>query len=161
MQYKVTQAFMAFGDDFSVQDQSGREVFYFDGKLFNFGGRKIRVLNEQKREVGRLAQKLFAFSPTYRVIRNGIVAAQIKRKRSVREKYIIDVPGTNDYEIVGDVVGHEYTIRRGSQEVARISKKFFGATDSYGVEVNGGDAFLMLSAVVVIDMIRFRGRKSA
>ncbi len=152
---------MALGGDYSVKDETGREAYYFDGKVFNFGGKKIAVLDANKREVARIAKKVISFRPTFSVRRNGVTAATIrKRGFTSREKFIIDVPGSNDYEVIGDYVGHEYTIRRDSHDVARISKKFFGGTDSYGIEISSGDAVLLLSAVVVIDMVLYRRLKT-
>ncbi len=161
MKFQVSQKLLAVGGDFSVRDESGQEAYYFDGKLFSLGGKKVIVLDGAKREVARIARKPFAFTPTYQVKRNGAVAAVIKKRAfTFRDQFIIDVPGLNDYQIVGDYVGFEYTIKRGGADVARISKRFFGATDSYGVDIQHGDPLLLLCAVVVIDMALFKQRKS-
>lgn len=161
MKYQVTQKMFALGGDFTVRNDAGREVYYFDGKVFSFGGKKVAVLNEQKKEVAQIAKKFFAFSPTFRIKRKGRIAATVrKRAFAFRDQFIIDVPGTNDYRVVGDYVGHEYTIKRGSLDVARVSKRFFGATDSYGVEIQSSDPEVLLSAIVVIDMVLYKKRKS-
>lgn len=161
MKFQVSQKLMAVGGDFSVRDDAGKEVYYFDGKLFSLGGKRVIVLDGQRKEVARIVQRPFSFSPTYRVRRNGRVAATIKKRRfTVRDQFIIDVPGTNDYQVVGDYLGFEYGIRKGGVEVARISKRFFSSSDSYGVEVHHGEPVLLLCAVVVIDMVLFKQRRS-
>ena len=161
MKYQVSQKIFALGGDFTVRDEGGREVYYFDGKVFNFCGKKVEVLNAQRQKVARIAKQPFTFRQTYKIKRNGIVAATIKKRpMTVREQFVIDVPGTNDYRIIGDYVGHEYTITRGSQDVARVSKRFFGATDSYGVEIESGDPVILLSAVIVIDMALFKSKRT-
>ena len=162
MKYQISQKVLAVGGDYSVRDESGKEVYYFDGKLFNLGGKKVCVLDAQRKEVARLKKKIFSYNPSFTLQRNGIVAATIrKRSFTVRDQVIIDVPGSNDYTVIGDYIGHEYTIKRGPNDIARISKKFFGATDSYGVDVFSGDPILVLSAVVVIDMVLFKKLKTA
>lgn len=161
MKYQITQKLFALGGDYSVLDESGHEAYYFDGKVFNLFGKKVLVYDEQRKEQARIVQKPFAFHPTFRIKRNGVIAATIKKRAlTVRDQFVIDVPGVNDYQVIGDYVGNEYTIRRGSVDVARVSKRFFGATDSYGVEMQGGDVVLLLCAVVVIDMVHFKQRKS-
>ncbi len=161
MRYEITQKMLAVGGDYSVRDESGREAYYFDGKLFSFGGKKVVVLDSQRKEVARIVKKVLTFRPTYHVRRNGIVAAAIrKRGLTLREQFVIDVAGSNDYKVVGDYVGHEYTISRGSVASARVSKRFFGSTDSYGVEILSGDPVLLLSTVVVIDMVNYTKLKS-
>ena len=161
MRFQVSQKLLALGGDFSVRDEAGREAFYFDGKLFSLGGKRVVVLDPKRKEVARIVQKPLSFTPTYRVKRNGVVAATIKKRRfSLRDTFLIDVPGTNDFQVVGGYIGFEYTIRRGAIEVARISKRFFSSNDSYGVEVHHGDPVLLLCAVIVIDLVLFKRRRS-
>ena len=161
MRYQVSQKMLAVGGDYTVRNESGKEAFYFDGKVFNIGGKKVIVYDAHKREVARITKKLFTFRPTYVVKRNGNVSATIwKRGFTMRDTFVIDVPGINDYEVVGDYVGREYSIRRGNQTNARVSKKFFGSTDSYGVDVQSGDELLLLCAVVVIDMVLYKKVKT-
>ncbi len=162
MKYQISQKILAVGGDYSVKDESGKEVFYFDGKVFNFGGKKVSILDAQRKEIAKLRKKLFSYRPSYTLKRNGVVAATIRQRGfTLRDQFIIDVPGANDYKVIGDYIGHEYTIKRGPNDVARVSKKFFGSTDSYGVKVLSGDPVLILSAVVVIDMVLFKKLKTA
>ncbi len=155
MIYQLTQKLLAVGDDFTVKDESGREAYYIDGKAFTFG-KKFAVIDNMKREVAFVSQKRFSFRPTYRVKRDGKIAAVITKKRmGFRPQFYIDIPGTNDYTIVGDFVGHEYTIKRQAGDAARISKRFFGGTDNYGVDIQSGDPVLILCAVVVIDLVLY------
>ena len=161
MRYQVAQKMLALGGDYTVRNESGKEVFYFDGKVFSFGGKKVIVYDAHKRAVARITKKLFTFRPTYVVKRSGNISATIwKRGFTVRDAFVIDVPGINDYEVVGDYVGREYTIRRASRDDARVSKKFFGSTDSYGVDIQSGDELLLLCAVVVIDMVLYKKVKT-
>jgi uncharacterized protein YxjI len=55
---------------------------------------------------------------------------------------------------VGDFLDREYAFERGGSEVARVSKRWFALTDTYGVEIaDGEDDVLILASSVVIDMI--------
>lgn len=144
---------MTFGDDFGIKDESGQEQYYVDGKAFSIG-KKLSFLDDNKREVAFISQKLMSLTPTYKIKRQGRVVATVKKKLlTMRPKFVLDVPGSNDYQVIGDFIGHEYTIKRGSRNVARISKRFFSYTDTYGVEIVGGDNVLILCAVIIIDLV--------
>lgn len=154
MRYQVSQKMLALGGDFTIRDENGREAYYIDGKVFNFGGKRYIVLDSNRRQIALIRKKLFSFKPTYTVKRSGHIVASIRQRAfTVRDQFIIDVPGSNDYQVVGDYIGFEYTVKYDSRDVARVSKKFFGATDSYGVDIAGGDPLLILCAVVVIDVV--------
>ncbi len=157
MKFQVTHKTLALGGDYTVRDESGSQVLYFDGKVFNFGGKKIVVLDAKGKEVARIRKKLLSFYPAYVVRRKGNIPTIIRKCGfSIRNDFIIDVPGSNDMRVVGDFIAHEYTIKRGSVDVARVSKKFFSAVDSYGVDIQSGDPVILLSAVVVIDMVLYK-----
>ena len=52
----------------------------------------------------------------------------------------------------GDILHHEYDIRRGGQAVARVSKRRFALSDTFGIEVAPGeDEGLVLAVAVALD----------
>jgi len=73
----------------------------------------------------------------------------------LKKRFKVDMKdGSPDMEISGNMLAHEYTITRGEQEVARVSKSWINIADSYGIEVaEGEDDVLMLSSVIIVDMI--------
>jgi uncharacterized protein YxjI len=76
------------------------------------------------------------------------------------DRYVIDVPGEDDLEMVGDLFDHEYTVRRGGQVVATVWKSFFTIRDTYAVDVvPGQDHLLILAAVLALDLAEDRERK--
>ncbi|MFN8390785.1 MAG: LURP-one-related family protein [Bdellovibrionota bacterium] len=159
MKYEISQKALSIGDDFRVRDEAGNEAFYVDGKALTLR-KQFTVLDPNGRHVAEVCQKWFAFTPTFTVMRNGILAATIyKRRFTWRQQFVIDIFGSNDYTIIGDFVGFEYTIRRGKRDVARVSKRFFSMTDSYGVDIQEGDPLLILCGVVVVDLVLHNQRK--
>ena len=53
----------------------------------------------------------------------------------------------------GDLFDHEFTIRRGGQTVAAVSKRWFSMRDTYAVEVAAGqDDLLLLASVLALDL---------
>src|SRR5436190_1917825 len=57
----------------------------------------------------------------------------------IRDRFAMDVAGGEDMKAHGNIVEHEYEIKRGDDVVASISKKWFRVRDTYGVEVAAGE----------------------
>jgi uncharacterized protein YxjI len=72
----------------------------------------------------------------------------------LRDRYTVSVPGSEDLDVQGNIVDHEYEISAGGKKVAQISKRWFRVRDTYGVEiVPGGNDILILASTVAIDSI--------
>jgi uncharacterized protein YxjI len=56
----------------------------------------------------------------------------------------------------GNVVDHEYEIERDGDKVAEISKRWFRARDTYGIEVapQADDALILAATVCIDEMAR-------
>lgn len=161
MKYTLQQKLVAFGDDFSVFDESGAEAFFFDGKVFSIG-KKIIVSAAGGQEIAVIRRKLFAIRPTFVVKQGGSELARIYKKLlTFRRSLVIDVPGPNDITIVGEVLEHNYQFNRNNSQIAEVSKKWFKGQDTYSVEVvNSNDALLVLCATVIVDLLCHPKRKS-
>jgi uncharacterized protein YxjI len=145
----------SFGEDFTIQDETGRDVFFVDGKAFSMGD-KLSFQDMQGNELVFIRQKLLSWGPTYELHSGGQLAAVVKKSLFTlfRYKFSIDVPGPDDLEAQGDFFDREYTFTRGNREVAQVSKRFFSFTDTYGVDVAPGENdVLILASAVVIDMV--------
>ena len=155
MRYMMKEKILAWGDDFTIRDESGREVFYVDGKIFSFGDKLSFRDVATKQELAVIDQKLLSIGPTYEIYRGGRRAAVVKKKLFTlfRNKFSVDVPGPDDLDAKGDFINKDYTFTRGGNEVARVSKKWFRITDTYGIDINAGeDDVLILASAVVIDL---------
>jgi uncharacterized protein YxjI len=59
-----------------------------------------------------------------------------------------------------DLFDHEFTIRRGGQTVATVSKRWFSMRDTYAVQVAPGqDDLLILASVLALDLAEDQERK--
>ena len=162
MRFLMKQKILCFGDDFAITDESGREIFYIDGKAFSFG-KNLVFLDSNKNQLAKVRQKLLTFRPTYKVSSQGQVLAVIyKRLLTFRKTFYIDVPGPDDITVVGKLLEHEYKFYRNSKEIANCSKKYFRSKDTYGVDIEKEkDILLVLCAAVVIDLICHPKRDSS
>jgi len=154
MRYLMKQKMFSFGDDFRIRDESGRDVYFVDGKVLSIGN-KLSFQDMEGNELAFIMQKLLAWSPSYEIYRKGALYATVKKElfTFLRCRFYIDVPGPDDLEAKGNLLEHEYSFQRHGSEVASVSKKWFSMTDSYGVDIaDGEDDVLILASTVVIDM---------
>jgi len=154
MRYVLRQKLLSWGDDFTVRDEAGNDVFLVDGKAFSFGD-QLSFRDMAGNELAFIKQKVFNWSPTYEIWRDGRLAAVVKRElfSFFHHRFTVDVPGPDDLEAKGDLVDHEYELRRGDRVAAIVSKRWFAWADTYGIDVaDGEDDVLVLASAVVIDL---------
>ena len=154
MRYVMKQKLLSWGDDFVIQDESGRDAFYVDGKAFSLGN-QLSFQDMQGNELASIRQTLLAWGPTYEIYGGGELKAVVKKSlfTLLHCRFSVDVPGPDDLEARGDFTEHEYEFERAGRTVATVSKRWFAWTDTYGVGIEDGeDDILILASTVVIDM---------
>ena len=158
--YLIRERFFRLGDDSEVTDDQGRPVLRVDGKVFSLRNRLV-LRDPEGREVAQVHRKLAALRPTYEVSVGGQEAARIRKHlfTPFGDRFTIDVPGPDDLEMSGDLFDHEFTIRRGGQTVATVSKRWFSMRDTYAVDVAPGeDDLLILASVLALDLAQDQER---
>jgi uncharacterized protein YxjI len=154
MKYRMKQDWIAFGDDFTITDESGHVVAKVDGKVFSIGD-KLTFHDAQGREIGVISQRLISLRPSYEITRGGNVVAVVSKDffTLFRCSFTVDVPGPDDLEAQGNLLDHDYVFSRHGQTVATVSKGWFSFRDSYCIDVAPGeDPFLIVASAVVIDL---------
>ena len=114
------------------------------------------------REVAEVQRKLIAMRPTYEISIAGQEAAEVRKRlfTPFGDRFTIDVPGPDDLEMAGDLFEHEFTIRRGRQTVATVSKQWFSMRDTNAVDITPGqDDVLILASVLALDLAEDQERK--
>ena len=152
--YVIREKFFRLGEDSDIFDESGRPVLHVDGKVISLHNRLV-LRDPQGREVAQVTRKLVALRPTYQISIGGEPAAQVRKHffTPFVDRFTIDIPGPDDLEMSGDLFDHEFTIRRGDQTVATVSKRWFSVRDTYAVEVAPGeDDLLVLASVLALDL---------
>ena len=162
MRYLMKQKLFCFGDDFTIKNEAGDDVFFVDGKVFTLG-KKLSFQDMQGQELACIQQKLLTWGPTYEIYRDGQLAAVVKKHLFTffRCAFTVDVPGPDDLEAQGSFLDMEYSFTRGGETVAEVSKRWFSFSDTYGVDIaDGEDDVLLLASTVVIDMVCHADGKS-
>jgi uncharacterized protein YxjI len=152
--YLIRERFFRLGEDSDITDEHGQPVLHVDGKVLSLRNRLV-LRDPEGREVAQVQRKLVAMRPTYQISIAGQQAAEVRKRlfTPFGDRFMIDVPGPDDLEMTGDLFDHEFTIRRGGQVVATVSKRWFSARDVYAVEVAADqDDLLILASVLALDL---------
>jgi uncharacterized protein YxjI len=152
--YVMKQKIWTLGDRFVIKDETRTPVFYVKGKVFSVGD-KLSLRDIDGNELAYISQKVFSFRPRYKIYRDQkLIAKVVKKLVLLKDKYIVDISGPDDYKVTGNFWNYEYTFTRNGRKVAFVSKKFFSWGDTYGIAiVPGEDDILILATAVVIDMV--------
>jgi uncharacterized protein YxjI len=155
MRYLMREKVFSFTDNFVIKNDLDEDVGYIDGKAFTLGD-KLSFLDAAGREVAFISEKLLSWGPTYEIYRNNYLAAIVKKELfRLTPRFTVDVPGPDDLTVEGEIWEHEYFFVRGGKCVATVSKKWWTAADTYGVEVlDAEDHVLILASTVVIDLVK-------
>ena len=151
--YRMRQHLISLGEDFTIEDAQGRPAFTVDGKVLRIR-ETFEITDLQGREVATIREKKIALRDSMKVLRGGKTIATVKKAliAPFGDRFTVDVEGGEDLKVKGDLLDHEYEIRRGGDTVARVSKKWFALTDTYGIDIaQGEDEGLILGAVVALD----------
>jgi uncharacterized protein YxjI len=150
----MREKMFAIGDDFWIE-HDGERAFKVNGKALRL--RKTLVLESPGgEELFTIQEKKLSVRDKMEIERGGKTVATIKKAliSPLRERYSIEVEGGEDLEAKGNIVDHEFEIKRGGDKVAEVSKRWLRVRDTYGVEVlPGQDDALILACTVCIDQM--------
>jgi uncharacterized protein YxjI len=144
----------SIGDDAWIEDEQGEKVYKVDGKALRARD-TYKLEDSSGNEVAKIQEKKL-IRDKMKVERDGKTLATVhKALVGIRDRFDIDIDDGDDMKAHGNVLQHEYEIKRGDDVVARISKKWFRVRDTYGVEIAAGeDEALLLALTVAIDEVR-------
>ncbi|MDQ2889704.1 MAG: LURP-one-related family protein [Gemmatimonadota bacterium] len=149
----MKQKLFSLGDDFTIRDESGNDVYFVDGKAMSIGN-QLSFQDAERNELAFIKQRVLSWGATYEISRAGQVVAVVKQQLTalIHHRFMVDAPGSGDLEIEGNLTDHEYRFHRGDATVATVSKKWLALADTYSVDVEAGeDPVLVLACTVVVD----------
>jgi len=161
MRYVIRERFFRLGEDSDITDEQGRPVYHVDGKVLSLRNTLI-VRDLAGAEVARVERQLIALRPTYHITRQGQEVAEVRKKlfSPFVDRFTIDIPGPHDLSVTGSLLEHEYTIARGGELVATVSKRWLSLTETYGLDIAPGeDDLLILASVLALDLAQDRERQ--
>jgi uncharacterized protein YxjI len=153
--YQMREKMFAIGDDFWVETGGGERAFKVNGKALRV--RDTLVLESPAgEELYTIQEKKLSVRDKMEIERDGRTVATVKKAlvSPLRDRFSIGVEGGEDMEAKGNIVDHEYTIERGGDKVAEVSRRWFRVRDTYGIEIaEGQDHALILAITVCIDQM--------
>jgi uncharacterized protein YxjI len=153
--YQMREKMFAIGDDFWVETGGGERAFKVNGKALRV--RDTLVLESPAgEELYTIQEKKLSVRDKMEIERDGRTVATVKKAlvSPLRDRFSIGVEGGEDMESKGNIVDHEYTIERGGDKVAEVSRRWFRVRDTYGIEIaEGQDDALILAITVCIDQM--------
>jgi len=158
--YLIRERFFRLGEDSDITDDQGRPVLHVDGKVLSLRDRLV-LRDPAGREVAQVHRKLVALRPTYEISVGGQELAEVRKHffTPFGDRFTIDIPGPDDLEMTGNLFEHEFTIRRGGQTVATVSKRWFSVRETYAVDIAPNqDDLLILASVLALDLAQDRER---
>jgi uncharacterized protein YxjI len=154
MRYVIREQFLRLGEDSEILDEGGNLAYRVDGKVLSLHNLLV-IRDIAWKEVARVERKILALTPTYEISMDGRPAGEVSKQMLtfVHDRFTINIAGSQDLEMSGDVLKHEFTIREGDQVVATVSKRWVALTDTYGVEIAPGqNDLLLLTCVLALDL---------
>jgi uncharacterized protein YxjI len=150
--FVMREKLLSIGDDFWIEDDDGQKVFKVNGKALRV--RKTFVLEDTSgNEVAHIQDRVVNVRGTMKIERGDQELATVhKALVGIRDRFAIDVEGGEDLKAKGNVLDHEYEIKRDGDVVATVSKKWVRVRETYGIEIaEGEDEALLLAVTVAID----------
>ena len=151
--FVMRQKWVSFGDDYFVKNEAGDKVCEVDGKAMRIRN-TLFIKDHDGNERYKVQEKKVRIRDTMFIYKDGDVVAKVHKAlvSPLRDRFAIDVPGGDDMSATGSILDHDYTIKRGRQVVATVSKSWLRIRDSYGVEVESeDDPYLVLAIAVCLD----------
>ena len=149
--YQMRQKLIAFGDDFYIKDESGRNVFKVDGKVLRVRD-TLKFKDLQGYTLCQVQERKLRVKDTMAIEDgDGKKVAEVKEAliTPLRDRWTVKLRNSPDMEVQGNILDHEYEIKEGSRKVAQVSKKWFRVRDTYGVEIAPDQEDVVILAVTV------------
>lgn len=129
MKLCIKQRIFSWTDSYDVYDETGTPRYEVRSSFFSLTHRFHIYEKQSGREVGTIAQRLFALLPTFEIEINGQLAGTIRRKFTLlRQSYEVDYRG---WDVDGDFLGWDYKVMRGEVEIMSITREWLTWSDTY------------------------------
>ena len=152
--YVMREKWLAIGDDFWIEDEAGERVLRVDGKALRLR-KTLKLEDLDGNELCKIQERKLRVRDTMEIERpDGSRMGLIQKAliTPLRERFEVEVPDQPELKVRGNILDHEYKIKRDGDDVAEVSKKWLRMRDTYGIEIAPGeDDVLILAVAVALD----------
>jgi uncharacterized protein YxjI len=153
--YVLREKMLSIGDDFWIETDAGRHAFKVNGKALRLRSTFV-IESPSGEELLKLQERKLHIRDTMRIERHGEAVATVHKAlvSPLRHRFKIDVENGEELSVKGNVLDHEFAFERDGRKIAEVSKRWFRARDTYGIEVAPGenDALILAAAVCIDEM---------
>jgi uncharacterized protein YxjI len=153
VRFQMREKMISIGDDYWIEDDAGQKVFKVNGKAARI--RDTWVLEDARgNEVAKIRERKLSIRDAIKIELPGDEAKVKKALIGFRDRFHVELDHGEDLKVKGNIVDHDYEIERDGKKIAEVSKKWFRARDTYGVEIRDPlDAVLVLAVTVAVDAL--------
>jgi uncharacterized protein YxjI len=151
--FQMREDLLSIGDDYWIEDDSGRRVFKVNGKAARVRD-TWKLQDVDGNDVATIRERKVSVRDAIHIDIGGRDATVKKRLVGIRDRFHVEVEDGEDLTVKGNFVDHEYEVERDGDTIAEVSKRWLRARDTYGVEVRDvTDAVLVLAVTVAVDAL--------
>ncbi len=149
MKLLIKQRYFSWTDRYDVYDDKKNKKYQVKGDMISIGHR-LHVYDSNGKEVGLVREQIVKLLPCFNIYIDGEKVGAVQKKISVlHQKYEVDY---KKWDVDGDMIGWNYTVKNGRKRIAKISKEFLHWGDTYCINVEDEkDALVVLLLVIAID----------
>jgi uncharacterized protein YxjI len=149
--FQLRQKLLSVGDDYWIEDEAGTRVFRVNGKALRLRD-TLDVEDPSGTVLCRIQTRVLHVRDSMAIedpAGERLALVHQALISPLRERWKVDRPTGPDWEVQGSIADHEYEIEADGRKIGEVSKKWFRARDTYGVQVAPGEDVLLLLAVTV------------
>jgi len=152
--YVMREKWLAFGDDYWIENESGARVYRVDGKALRLR-KTLKLENLEGSELCKIQERKLRVRDTMEIeapdgSRLGLIQKALITP--LRDRFEVEVPSRPELKVRGNILDHEYKIEQEGDKIAEVTKKWLRMRDTYGIEIEpGADELLILAVAVALD----------
>jgi uncharacterized protein YxjI len=150
--YVMREKLFSLGDEYWIETAGGQRAIKVDGRALR--RRDTLVLEDASgRELCRIQERRQRVRDAMTIDLAGGARVTVKKRLiGVRDRFAVVMDGGKDLEVRGNVVDHEYELKRDGLTVAEVSKRWVRAPQTYAVQIGPGqNEALILAATVCLE----------
>jgi uncharacterized protein YxjI len=150
----MREKMFSIGDDSWIENDSGDKVYKVNGKAMRMR-RTLKLEDLDGNELCKIQERKLRVRDTMEIeapdgSRIGLI--QKAMITPLRDRFEVEVPNQPELKVRGNILDHEYKVKRDGEQIAEVSKKWLRMRDTYGIEIAPGeDDVLILAVAVALD----------
>jgi uncharacterized protein YxjI len=153
--FLVWEKRLPIGNDYVIELDPGGPVFHVDGRLLRVR-ESLTITDEHGAEALRIQGQLLDARNVLAVVRDGVTLATVRKQADEAggELYVVDLPGAERVEVLGDPAERAYRLAYRTAIVATISKAWRPLRTGYHARVvSEQDDAVVLAVTVCLDVM--------